>query len=139
MIEDDYQAVLKQLLFIALPNKKFNGHAPCPWLARGLSTGKVTVERGVDPWQDVLQAEKHNDTRWATCYWYPKTMKADTLEGVCHATCNQSIEVLYMHPRGAPKPMGVTLSGEYPLLVVQNRKLLEQARANLPPDYPFEF
>ena len=49
MIQDDYQTVLKQLLFIALPHKKFNGYAPCPWLAKGLSTGKVLVERGVDP------------------------------------------------------------------------------------------
>ena len=139
MIQDDYQTVLKQLLFIALPHKKFNGYAPCPWLAKGLSTGKVLVERGVDPTADVRKAEQHNNERWATCYWYQKTMTAETLETVCKVMCNDDIEILYMHPKGAPKPMGVKLSGEYPLLVVQNKKLLEQARANLPPDYPFDF
>ena len=139
MIEDDYQTVLKQLLVIALPHKKFNGHAPCPWLAKGLSTGKVVVERGVDAWQDVLKAKEHNTVRWATCYWYPKNTLAKVLEAVCETMSDKEIEVLYMHPKGAPKPMGVALSGAYPLLVVQNKKLLQQARDNLPDDYPFDF
>ena len=66
-------------------------------------------------------------------------MTAETLETVCKVMCNNDIEILYMHPKGAPKPMGVKLSGKFPLLIVQNKKILEAARNNLPPDYPFEF
>ncbi len=91
MIDKDYVQVLQQLLVIALPSKKFNGHPPCPYLARGLSTGKVVIERGIDPTTDVRRAEQHNTT------------------------------------------------GKFPLLIVQNKKILEAARNNLPPDYPFEF
>ena len=139
MIDKDYVQVLEQLLVIALPSKKFNGHPPCPYLARGLSTGKVVIERGIDPTTDVRRAEQHNTTRWATAYWYNDDITAEKLELVCKVSETEELEVLYMHPKGAPKPMGVKLSGKFPLLIVQNKKVLEAARNNLPPDYPFEF
>lgn len=140
LINDEYIEVLQQLLVIATPSPHFNGHAPCPWLARGLATGRVVIERGTEPCQDIASAEKENHSRWATAYWYPPKTKQKELELACEIMANSDIECLYMHSENnPPKPMGMDLSGKYPLVIVQNRSLLEHARNNLPPDYPFEF
>ena len=42
-VSKDYVEVLQQLLHIATPKREFNGHAPCPWLAIGITSGKVSI------------------------------------------------------------------------------------------------
>ena len=138
-VKDDYIEVLKQIINIATPSKHFNNHAPCPWLAIGISTGKVAIERGRIPTNDGDSAKKFNNTRWATAYWYQPIMKAAELDLTCRAMSNSEITCLYMHKDDATDPMGQKLTGKYPLLIVQNTKLLESARRQMPPDYPYSF
>ncbi len=138
-VSKDYVEVLQQLLRIATPKREFNGHAPCPWLAIGITSGKVSIERGSEPTVDVDKAKQHNKTRWATAYWYQPTMKAKELELTCKIMSDDEITVLYMHDDDSTDPLNVKLCGKYPILIVQNKKMLDTARQQLPPDYPYSF
>jgi hypothetical protein len=140
-ISNDYVEVLQQLLNIATPSKQFNGHAPCPWLAIGLSTGKVSIERGTgEPIEDVKKIiEQTNYKLWATCYWYQPDMTAKELDLTCKIMSNNNITCLYMHLDDAKDTMGQKLCGKYPMLIVQSKSILDSARNNLPPDYPYKF
>ena len=66
-------------------------------------------------------------------------MKAKELELTCKIMSNDEIEVLYMHNDDSTEPMNLKLCGKYPLLIVQNKKMLESARRQMPPDYPYSF
>ena len=135
--------VMKQLILIATPMKNFNGYPPCPWLALGLGKAKVLIERGSTPTYDTDRAQQtlRQTPLWGIVYYYDETLHHQDLEKAyreCDTNPDYPHTVLYMHRAVADNPRGVQLAGKHPLLIVQDSDMLNYARDNLPPDYPYK-
>ena len=134
--------VMKQLILIATPMPNFNGYPPCPWLAVGLSRAKIVIEAGSTPVYDTQRALKHFTSKplWGIVYYYDETLHHQDLEKAYHE-CDNNPDyphtVLYIHRAVADNPRGVQLAGKHPLLIVQDSDMLNYARDNLPPNYPY--
>ena len=132
--------VLEQICNIAVPSPNFNNLPPCPFLAKAMATNKVSIQQGIIPAEDVKRGRKLiEDKQWAVVYWYPPNTEAELLELTCDVHTDMEVTCLYMHRAHSTKPMGMELTGKYPLLIVQSTPLLETARKNLPPNYPYRW
>jgi hypothetical protein len=124
-VDKDYHQVLIQLFSIALPSPVFHDVPACPWLARGLATGKVLVEQGTDPLADCKNAiEQMNDMYWAIIYYYPESMHYRQLQLTCKIMKTPLIEPLYMHVDMPGTEETLDLCGKFPIMLVQNTALL---------------
>ena len=139
--DQSFIEVLKQLIVIATPMKQFNGYPPCPWLAIGLAKAKIIIEKGSDPLFDTQRARQLIKHKWGVVFYYEHTVNSQDLEKAyreCDTNPDYPYTVLYMHEAVGDNPQGVKLTGKHPLLIVKDSDMLQYARDNLPPNYPYD-
>lgn len=120
---------------MTLPNSNIGGHAICPFLKKYLDSIKYTTHTSkIDVYQSIPKIVADNlpahvivcDFEWD---WYEMDSVVHALH---HLYQSQDMEFLFMHPESEDPALPIIKYAYYkPLIIVQVRSMLQQARQQL--------
>ena len=130
-----YTNIKKYLEYLMLPNSKIGGHAICPFLKQYFDSIKYTTYTSkIDVYQSIpkIVADKL-PAQVIVCNFNWDWYEMDTVLNVLHHLYKANdIEFLFMHPQSEDPALPIINYAYYkPLIIVQVRSLLHQARKQL--------
>ncbi len=118
-----------------MPNNDLDGLAICPYLKKYIDSIDITLHSSVESLYDTIPdiVAKKLPAHVCVCDWDWEYFDMETsTEHLHYLYRRDDMEFLFMHPESEDAPLPI---GDYnfktPLLIVQQRSMLQQARKKL--------